>query len=350
MIKFTAAKKRLTRVSMAVLVLAFVLSPAVYADTFPYLKAFGGDTWTGGWFENSGTCTPSGLYQDPANNGGDNNIGGILTYANAGGGGSSDEFGALSLGVMSNSGTNGGFYTNGYSLAKSTSLSFASPGIADGGLFEGAAPPLAHCVPDYYDSNVVGAGGGWTIDNYNAPGGKFTIPSGSVLNGGPVKPNTKLTVFVNGNVYITGDITYAAGYNETNVPKFALVVKGNIFIEQGVHQLDGVYIAQPSSGNTDGTIWTCHDGGSTNSLDGPWTLANCNSKLTVNGSLIAKQVNYTRIPGDVGPASASETSGANNAAEVINYTPSMVIGGPFFNPQPSSNLKIDSLVSLPPLF
>jgi len=349
--KIAAVKKRFASVGVVVVAAFFALAPAVYADTFPYLKAFGGDSWAGGAYVSNGGCSTSGAYQDPAN-GGNKDSGGILTYANSSGGGSSDEFGALSLGVIDNSATNYGFYSDGHDASSSPKLSFANTNGGLGGQFEGTTQQ-AHCIPNYYDSKIQGtpvAFGG----NYSASG-QFQVVPAATLSGGTVSAGTDLTLFVNGNVYIGGNVTYGS-YTEASVPKFALVVKGNIYIAPSVTQLDGVYIAQPTSGTTAGVIWTCYDTtpSASNSTYGPWIHDNCQQKLTVNGALIAQQVNFLRVPANsnvsaVSP-SASESATSNNAAEVINYTPSMVIGGPFFNPPASSSLKIESLVSLPPLY
>jgi len=342
--KFAAAKKRFMSASAIVLVIAFALSPAVHADTFPYLKAFGGDVWAGGAFNSGGSCTLANGYQDPTYGSGSpaNDRGGILTYANSSGGGSTGEFGALALGLIDNGGTNGGFYSDAHSNAASKKLSFANTGAGGGGLFEGSTPQ-GHCIPDYYGKLRSGAAV-WNDSTSNPANGQYQATGPITLSNRVIGAGANISLFVNGDVYITGPtITYGAGYTEANVPKFALVVKGNIFIGPGVTQLDGVYIAQPTSGTTNGNIWTCYDVATpSNSSYGPWIHDNCNNKLTVNGSLIAKQVNYLRIPGDI--------SDPTTVAETVNYTPAMVIGGPFFNPPPSTTLPIDSLVSLPPLF
>jgi hypothetical protein len=85
--------------------------------------------------------------------------------------------------------------------------------------------------------------------------------------------------------------------------------------------------------------------------------------LVVNGALIAKQVNFSRVPGDINSSSSAEdglgtvsscTSGACNVSEVVNYSPAVIMGGGFFNTGSgaggSSGLPIDSIVSLPPVF
>ena len=182
------------------------------------------------------------------------------------------------------------------------------------------------------------------------------IANGLTLNAGPevVSAGKTVTLFVNGNVYIGGNITYAPGYNADNVPKFALVTRGNIFIDPAVSRLDGLYIAQPDTTSAatisaSGVIWTCHG----NSPDVPNTVyvsSACRTKLTFNGAVIAKQVNLLRGNGDVASAAAGEGSNSGNIAEVFNFTPEMVIGGGFFNSTTGNQYKIESLISLPPVF
>jgi len=326
--KLTDVKTRLLLAGAVLAGLFLGLSPMVHADTYPFLTATGGDVWAGGWFNTGSACDLTN-YQDNAN-------GGVNTYLGASGG-SSGDFGAYVLGKIdtSGSGPSGGFKTDAVG-AGSNKLSFAN-NASPSGLFQGSTRQQ-HCVPDYYGTKK-NTSTGW--DGNYADNGQYVVAPNSTLSGGTV--SSSLTLFVNGNVFIAGDIRDAAGYTEANVPKFALVVKGNIFIDPAVHQLDGLYIAQPSSGTNDGVIWTCHDNTAGQSLLGSWIHDNCASSLTVNGSLIAKQINYLRTNGDVSAAGSP-------AAEVINYTAANVVGGPFFNPSPPTSLKVESLVSLPPLY
>ena len=76
----------------------------------------------------------------------------------------------------------------------------------------------------------------------------------------------------------------------------------------------------------------------------------CRTKLTLNGAVVAKQVNLLRSNGDVASATAGEASSSGNIAEVFNFTPEMVIGGGFFNSAAVNQYKIESLISLPPVF
>ncbi len=359
------------------------------ADTLPYIKATGADTATGGWF-NSGNnlcdTSPSSNYQDSNYQSGSfpydsqNRYGGILAYAKSSGGnsagGSSSEFAAIALGEIEGSNSNNlGFYSGGAMAKKGATaysyLSFANfvslpPANYWGGLMikPGGTRQTAYCIPDYYNikmpSPQPGALPGGQLSSstpsdsysqtamsspFNLVGGDVTIPSGS-----------QITIYIRGSVYIGGNITYGS-YTIDNVPKFSLVVQGTIYIGGNVTRLDGLYIAQPdptdSSAlrNDTGNIWTCHDN-STNQIlyTGP---AYCTNKLVINGALIAKQIQLMRTPGDVSGASTNEDGFAaapgSGAAEVVNYMPAMVVGGPFFN-DTNFQSEIDSLISLPPVF
>lgn len=338
--------------------------------TCPYIKTFGADVFAGGWFANNCAANYQNyLYGSPP----DANYGGISAYAktnsNKAAGGASSQYGAFALGNIDGSATNGGFYGGG-SQAGSLSvgyLNFANTTNAPwGGEFEGAGGNQGYCIPDYFTSkqtntNNGALAGGNSLADVNSLGSanyyKDTASGTFTIGGGTLDPNKNIAIFVKGNVYISGDITYAA-HNPTNVPKFALVVQGNIYIAPGVSQLTGWYIAQPAASGTpstnDGVVWTCYDINTpSNASSGPWLEANCANKLTLNGAVVAKYVNFRRVNGDIGSASTSEDTlsnalGSNNISEIINYTPDMVIGGPFFNAGSSYNL--DSLVSLPPVF
>ena len=157
------------------------------------------------------------------------------------------------------------------------------------------------------------------------------------------------------------------------MPKFSIVARGSIYIDWTATQLDGLYIAQPNPGaspqvgagvaSDTGIIWTCHNNQPTTSSNPnqAYLAANClanNRRLVINGAFIAKQINLLRAPGDLTNAPVDEGASCSSAAlpplcaaEVINYTSSMVVGGPFFGPTtgPGSG-EIQSLISLPPVF
>ncbi len=348
------AKKHLTAALCAVFVLSLGFAPLAYADTKPYFKARGADVAAGGWFYSGANCNTA-LFQDNFyNNSADNRYGGILTFINTGSNvGSSDQFAAFSLGLIQggNNGNKYGFYsqqpqatyTNHGNLSFANSVSSPPTGFW-GGLFQGSShPQTVHCIPDYYSKKI---GTPLSFPGFSAASAQYyNTGSPYTLAGGTVPAGKSITLFVKGSVYISGNITYAS-HTADNVPKFALVVLGSIYVNPAVSQLDGLYIAQPDPANANqvvndtGVFWTCHSSDPNQVVKFDYVASTCNSSLTVNGAVIAKQVNLLRSNGDIGNATVAET---------FNYTPEMIIGGPFFNP-PGGTAKIESLISLPPIF
>lgn len=279
--------------------------------------------------------------------------------------GAGSQFGALALGLIE--GNNGPGEPYGFSTGSSgyKNLSFANQSTISatnfwGGFLEGTTRQT-HCIPDYFGTkqsspqtisgvNDVGAmtSKQYLVDN---PAGILEVKSPT-----EIPKDAAVTVFVNGNVYISGDIRYAprSTYTADTSPKFALVVKGNIYIAPGVGRLDGLYIAQPSTDpDTSGFIWTCHGNNDDTPTD-TFVSSSCRSKLTINGAMIAKKVNLLRIQpnpnGGVATATANEGIDSANIAEVFNFTPEMITGGGFFNQPGSASGQIQSLVTLPPIF
>lgn len=336
------------------------------AETKPYFKAYGADVFVGGGY-NSGpaACAPSGTsYQAPDYS--DTSTiykGGLMGFATydsnsqkAKGAGS--QFGALALGIIEGNDSAGEPYGFSSGTSGKDKLSFANQSTLTvtgkywGGFLEGTTRQT-HCIPDYFgtkQSSPQSLADAGTLNNL--ADGQYLVDKDGVTNvaaNGAIAAGKKVTVFVDGDIFISSNITYGA-HNADNVPKFALVVKGNIYIASNVGQLDGLYIAQPTSAAAgNGIIWTCH----TNTTDPPtdvYLSAACRNKLTVNGAFIAQKVNLVRTNGDVASAAQDEAASSGNIAEVFNFTPEMVIGGAFFNPSDSTTTKIQSLISLPPVF
>lgn len=385
------------------------LPPAANADRRPYFKTYGADIMTGGWFYNGNTCNtslnpitnpappPNTLqpnYQD-GRNALDKLTGGIVAYARttaAGSGfssqgGASSQFAAYVLGMVDgNNSLNYGFYSNGAAGGNVVSRTFANNTVSAnqwGGLFQDDQADgyrQAYCIPDYFykkPANYVAiptAGGQlvngtpsniYYVDGTAAPY-KITNNSAVNLNTGSA---SNITIYVNGDAYIDQNITsnVSSSGNVTDVPKFAVIARGSIYISPDVTELYGLYIAQPDESNInavsddDGVIWTCHDN-TTNPVPYTWPAENvggtqrCAKKLTITGALIAKQVNFMRINGDIGTANLGEDSlggmASGNIAEVINYHPAMALDGPFFSGSAVGTIrnKIDSIISLPPVF
>ena len=204
----------------------------------PYIRTFGGDVIAGGdaacskWAPTAGTT------------------GSILAFSNSGGKGSGTQLLTQALSVI------GGFSsaqhrTGPLSPKHDNGLSFANTGIDP----YGNAFGIGSCPPDYYGDPTAVAG----ILPVTAPlaltsGGSY-LSSGPLpliitplIGGGTVDAGKKIVTYVNGDAYITTNITYNTGSpwgSVANIPSYALVVRGNIYIAPGVTKLDGIYIAQP---------------------------------------------------------------------------------------------------------
>ena len=220
-----------------------------------------------------------------------------------------------------------------------------------------------------------------------------------------IYPGTKIAIFVKGNVYITNNIEYA-GSNPgsawssnnpitgsiNNIPSFWLIVSGNIYIAPNVTQLDGVYIAQPSSNNVTGPtgiIDTCAQAtgayqvsqlyGDVAQVTGNSVVHNgCNRQLTINGAIMDQATIFDRsfsslrysnngnsssplisenpynpssqtcgtAGQDINGAYSSNSTFKTCAAEVINFTPEVYLSQPALEPIIG---KYDYITSLPPL-
>jgi hypothetical protein len=351
----------------------------------PYFKAYGGDVFVGGAFDKKDSpCSNSASdYQTPTF--GDISTyskGGIYAFANSQIGASS-EYAGFALGDINGSTDTDrsddvlqyGFYTSGITMPikqRQNTLSFANklPSVVGsdstywGGYFEGSVKQL-HCVTDYfYTKKSASAPTVPSVNLATITNGQYLINT-STTTSTPISgnisanpDNNRITIFVKGNVYISGNITYpactiASCYGSGSAPKFALIVQGNIYIDPSVSRLDGLYIAQPDQTNlaNTGVIWTCHDG-SSGAYTSSEVISNCRNKLTFNGAVIAKQMNLWRTNDGINSDLPTNQTGTQTIpAEEFNYTPEMVIGNPFFNQSNGSqDYTVDSVITLPPVY
>jgi hypothetical protein len=225
-------------------------------------------------------------------------------------------------------------------------LSFAANTTSDtsngfyGGLF-GSLP----CMADYYASRpastepLVANVGAMTSPVYGGTG-PVTLGGGLITS-----PNHRITVYVDGDVYLTSSIMYANSWSVDSMPLFRLIVRGNIYIDNGVQQLDGLYVAE-RNGASGGIIYTCTTSAAPLDPSAPSYYADCDDqKLTVNGAFVAHQVQLGRTRGTLSLGMNGETGAAGNAAEVFNYSPAMWI------PQPTGDgpTSYDAITALPPV-
>jgi len=198
-----------------------------------------------------------------------------------------------------------------------------------GGLYGGSA-----CTRDYFaDATDVHTG------NFTLPGaiGDQTV-STNIGNG------SQLAVYVKGNVYINGNIKFSGSYaNVGQIPSFSLIVEGNIYIAPNVTQLDGLYVAEPTSATNGGVIYTC--------TQAPFTYQRLNSSLygqcsgnslAVDGSFVARQVWLLRAGGSVDKGTPAES---------ITFSPEVWLGTPPDAVSGSGGVgdTYDAITSLPPV-
>ena len=203
-----------------------------------------------------------------------------------------------------------GFVSNQNNTTSGNDLTFANIGtgiVGDiyGGLF-GAAP----CGPDLsgYDS----------LSTINTPFSNPSKPGTTAYAAGISIPginsfSSQSTIYVNGNIYISNNITYNTnGWTSIDkIPNLKIIATGNIYIDKTVSKLDGTYIAK-------GVIKDCAD--SSGAFQGPscYGTSTTPNTLTVNGSFMANQIYLERTGGNIYPTSSMPNP---TPAEIFNYTP-----------------------------
>jgi len=295
----------------------------------PYMRAYGGDISAGNGFTNGGTCSQN---SNAAIVGWNKEAGGA--YAGAG-----VQFAAMALSKI---------YDDASALGNTTAtngsrLAFANT-APTGGTFGGSLGTLP-CIPDYNGNMPAGTPNTpSTTINLNSLNGEHSYKAnGPVTISGNINPNQRTSLFVNGDVIINGPIRYTGSWDTTSMPLFQLVATGNIYIDRSVDQLDGLYVAQ-RTGATGGIIYTCAN--ATVPVDKTQLVGQCGTKLTVNGSFVAYQVQLLRANGTLAQSNATETGASGQSAEVFNYSPLMWMVTP---PGQSTPSTYDSLTSLPPI-
>lgn len=209
---------------------------------------------------------------------------------------------------------NAGKY-NAKNFVPTSPTDIASPPL--GGYYGGSAncitppsiPSDAQPMPDPGASPVtissLASNGKTPHYQYGTPG---TSTTPVIFGADTIKqPSTK--VYVNGNVYISGNIVYSTsgwsydpGSRVDSIPSLVLYASGNIYIDPGVSQLDGTYISG-------GTIYTC--GVSTSQACASSSLYSTGkNQLVVNGSFVADQVKLMRTFGSLRDEKPTVVSGS----------------------------------------
>ncbi len=246
--------------------------------------------------------------------------------------------------------------TNGAVLSFSNTQNTLPSGGDYGGQFGGNS-----CIKDYYlvgQKDGIATVGSRTSDVVGLAALRNTTTDQLLVNGDLTLTSSsgyvgQLSVFVNGNVYISGNITSStASYaNADAIPFLGIIARGNIFISGSVSQVDAFIVAQPSyTGNAftanTGVVYTCASGiGSpvVENATSPSELNTfCRNQLTVNGYVIANRIKLLRVGGhrDAAPFNSSPS-------ERFNATPELFLLDEL--PLNSLDGTYDAAASLPPI-
>lgn len=291
----------------------------------PYFNVRGGDVSAGAAMQAPGASNECSIAANPKAGLVSWNTGPSGGYAGAG-----TNYAAMALGVIQGvaSGQGSGYTPDGLTFANTDTNGnrrYGGTGDIYGGNFGGVG-----CVPNYFISDGAIKSNNYLLNN----GNQLNVANGQHLP----------TIYVEGNVVIRNNVIFTGSGSYASIqdiPRFRLVVLGNIYIHPSVRQLDGVYIAQPKQDGTGGIVYTCApDGTNTSLLLTKSLYSNCDdSPLTVNGAVIAKQLWMLRTTGNVGDA----------PAEQFNFVPEMWLeeGSPEeIKGQPG---RYEALTALPPV-
>jgi hypothetical protein len=166
----------------------------------------------------------------------------------------------------------------------------------------------------------------------------------AILAGGSLANGHHKTLVVDGDVYITSNITRSVtNYaNKKAIPSFALIATGNIYIHPSVTSLYGIYYAGRASNPAAGTINTCSNNGVGPSIVAAGGAALCANNLQIDGALIATRIVLRRTFGGVEPFAT------RSAAENVVFQPGLLLSPP---PGFSSLLnQIKFTGELPPVY
>lgn len=262
----------------------------------PYTKTYGASVTAGGDFKLAGgSCQAPGI------------LGGWFNNTNA-----ANRFGTSTQYATISMSKNVGFASAQTLPSRSAvNLSFANTLSANhssdtyspklGGYFGGTACMTEYETPSSADPLTSG--------NVSSLNGTYTKTGYHKFSGGNIAPTKRVAVYIDGDAYIDGNIKFAGANgwsSEDHIPSFLLQVKGDIYIDADVDQLDGQFIALPkcdANGICTGShIYTCGREVSAGNYD-PVSRADlfntCKNQLTVYGSLVARKINLMRTYGSL---------------------------------------------------
>lgn len=325
-------------------------SDCLRVEDRPYVSVFGADMIAAGDFgvENCDQGTT------------DATTGVISTFFDLGElRGSGSQFAALAVNTISQ-------FSSAKMRAPTTETSFAN---APGSGSYGGNYPGSHCITDYWSQmpddietrNITSA--------LNQSNGKYLIEGNATTSLGQttLSRGNNLVVYVDGDLHLRRNIIYQEGWASVDdIPSMFLVVRGNIYIDPRVEQLDGVYVAQPGSDGAGGSIYTCATSiGSVVSAGN--LVSDCSQHLEVNGAFVARDITFNRYGGSslrygsqsefvYGSGRTCASSGVVTerpvcAAEIINFSPELYLVNPNLPAERGPGQGVyDSITNLTPIF
>lgn len=231
--------------------------------------------------------------------------------------GSYSQYGLLtgSSAAITNFGSAGYTTVNSTNATKAKTLAFANVGssLGNAGINNSLSLPVSPSSTQNLSGtslNINSLNGSSDVKYYHSSASNLTITGGN-LNAG-----TYAVLFVDGNVTITGNITYGGGENASysslaNIPNLTIIAN-NIYVNGNVTYLFGNYVAR------NGAFNTCSN------MNNLGTAGNCANKLKINGAVISKGSPVLRRVFGSGN-STTVNQWTNNtvtaSSEWFNYTP-----------------------------
>lgn len=163
---------------------------------------------------------------------------------------------------------------------------------------------------------------------YNSSSSKLHLKASSNLPSGVTH-----IIYSKGSVYIHGNLTYTNGTysSPSNVPQYIIITDGSIFIDGAVTRVDSWLVADGKKESSAGAIKTCAD-----SNGEVLTEQYCFNQLRINGPIIAKKMELTRLYG------AATGNNSATSAEILNFAPSTYI---FSQSKASENTSLRTVFS-----
>ncbi len=164
---------------------------------------------------------------------------------------------------------------------------------------------------------------------YNSSSSKLHLKASSNLPSGVTH-----IIYSKGSVYIHGNLTYTNGpySSPSNVPQYIIITDGSIFIDGAVTRVDSWLVADGKKESSAGAIKTCADSNG----EVPIGEQYCFNQLRINGPIIAKKMELTRLYG------AATGNNSATSAEILNFAPSTYI---FSQSKASENTSLRTVFS-----